>query len=555
MAGQCELRAWLIQKVGISAERIGALLQVLDKEEVDTVNDLQILGNTPRFDELIKLVTAKKIRDALASSCDTDSAPPITPSAAELQPPAADGNPPGRAREALPDAGALALVSPQNPPPSASPDELAAAPSVMRAASTPPIAVNKAKRSRPTHVACFGCQLQHPSTPTDQLTQLPAPSKGPFIPADRICERCHTNELRIPRSHVHGVKFLTELYNRGGTFKTEPWFCLKDYGTSPPLAYTNSCCTTKLDSAAEQRCSVIILKNEDDWQDVLKATMDSGKVVRRIADETLVEIPEEWFDDEFLCFVWSSHAEQFILGKSATRKRKADALTGQSAEQLLVPPPSADTPAPPAQLADASAAASAAPAEGCPDLDDSGSDYEKDKSRWLAEHGTLGEWLDYLEADEANRAIILNNGAAGASGAGASGGGASGGGSGGGGSSGGDGAPYRSLGGAEEGEGPPQITNRSAGDDAPPRFTSCRAGADEGEHRPVMRSLGSEDQGQGPTAFTPLGGAGEAEEAEEGEEISELLEQAREHLRYGALRAAKAVLRRVKALKGHARRA
>jgi hypothetical protein len=271
---------------------------------------------------------------------------------------------------------------------------------------------------------------------------------------------------------------------------------------------------------------VIILKNEDDWQDVLKATMDSGKVVRRIADETLVEIPEEWFDDEFLCFVWSSHAEQFILGKSATRKRKADALTGQSAEQLLVPPPSADTPAPPAQLADASAAASAAPAEGCPDLDDSGSDYEKDKSRWLAEHGTLGEWLDYLEADEANRAIILNNGAAGASGAGASGGGASGGGSGGGGSSGGDGAPYRSTG-----------------------------GADEGEHRPVMRSLGSEDQGQGPTAFTPLGGAGEAEEAEEGEEISELLEQAREHLRYGALRAAKAVLRRVKALKGHARRA
>ena len=241
MAGQSELRAWLIQKVGISAERIGALLQVLDKEEVDTVNDLQILGNTPRFDELIKLVTAKKIRDALASSCDTDSAPPITPSAAELQPPAADGNPPGRAREALPDAGALALVSPQNPPPSASPDELAAAPSVMRAASTPPIAVNKAKRSRPTHVACFGCQLQHPSTPTDQLTQLPAPSKGPFIPADRICERCHTNELRIPRSHVHGVKFLTELYNRGGTFKTEPWFCLKDYGTSPPLAYTNSC--------------------------------------------------------------------------------------------------------------------------------------------------------------------------------------------------------------------------------------------------------------------------------------------------------------------------
>ena len=154
MAGQSELRAWQIQKVGISAERIGALLQVLDKEEVDTVNDLQILGNTPRFDKLIKLVTAKKIRDALASRrCDTASAPPITPSAAELQPPAADGNLPGRVCEALPDAGALALVSPQNPPPSASPDELAAAPSVMRAASTPPIAVNKAKGPRPTHVA------------------------------------------------------------------------------------------------------------------------------------------------------------------------------------------------------------------------------------------------------------------------------------------------------------------------------------------------------------------------------------------------------------------
>ena len=68
-----------------------------------------------------------------------------------------------------------------------------------------------------------------------------------------------------------------------------------------------------------------------------------------------------------------------------------------------------------------------------------------------------------------------------------------------------------------------------------------------------MRSLGSEGELVGLTAFTSLGGTGEAgevDEADEDEEISELLEQAGEHLRYGALRAAKAVLRRVKALKG-----
>lgn len=521
MAGQSEVRAWLIQEAGISAERIDALLQMLNEEEVDTVHDLQILSNAPRFDIRLTAVTGQKIRDALARRrCDTASAPLITPSAAELQPPAADGNLSGRASEALLAAGALALASPQSPPPSASSGELAAALLPARAAPTPPIAVNKAKR--PTHIACFGCQLQQPSTPTDQLTQLPAPSKGPFEPADRICEQCRTSGLRIARPRVHGVKFLTELRNPGGAFKTEPWFCLKDYGTSPPLAYTNSS-PRKLDSAAEKRCSVIILKNEADWPSVLEATMDSGKVVRRTLGEKLVEIPLQWFDDDRLCFVWSGRAEQFILGRSTTQKRKAGALTGQSAAQLLVTPPPADTPAPPTQLAAASAATSPAPSqEGAPDLDDSVSDFEENQAGWLSVHGALNAWLDHVTADEANRAIILNNGAAGTSGGGASGGGASGGDP-----SGSGGAAYRSLGGADEGEVPP-----------------------------VMRSLGSEGELVGPTAFTSVGGteeAGEAEaadEADKGEEISELLEQAGEHLRYGALRAAKAVLRRVKALKG-----
>ena len=528
MAGQSEVRAWLIQEAGISAERIDALLQVLNEEEVDTVNDLQILSNAPRFDIRLTAVTGQKIRDALARRpCDTASAPLITPSAAELQPPAADGNLSGRASEALLAAGALALASRQSPPPSASSGELAAALLPARAAPTPPIAVNKAKR--PTHVACFGCQLQHPSTPTDQLTQLPAPSKGAFKPADRICEQCHTSGLRIARPRVHGVKFLTELQDPGGKFKTEPWFCLKDYGTSPPLAYTNSCSPTKIDSAAEKRCSVIILKNEADWPSVLEVTMDSGKVVRRTLGEKLVEIPLQWFDDDRLCFVWSGRAEQFILGRSTTRKRKADALTGQSAAQLLVPPPPADTPAPPAQLAAASAATSPAPSqEEAPDLDDSVSDFEENQAGWLSEYEALNAWLDHMTADEANRAIILNNGAAGTSGGGASGSGASGAGASGAGGSSSGGAAYRSL---------------------PSAFRSL-GGADEGEVPPVMRSLGSEGDLEGPAAFTSLGGTDEADEAEEDEEISELLEQVGEHLRYGALRAAKAVLRRVKALKG-----
>ena len=85
MAGQSEVRAWLIQEAGISAERIDALLQVLNEEEVDTVNDLQILSNAPRFDIRLTAVTGQKIRDALARRpCDTASAPLITPSAAEL---------------------------------------------------------------------------------------------------------------------------------------------------------------------------------------------------------------------------------------------------------------------------------------------------------------------------------------------------------------------------------------------------------------------------------------------------------------------------------------
>ena len=535
MAGQSEVRAWLIQEAGISAERIDALLQVLNEEEVDTVNDLQILSNAPRFDIRLTAVTGQKIRDALARRpCDTASAPLITPSAAKLQPPAADGNLSGRASEALLAAGALALASRQSPPPSASSGELAAALLPARAAPTPPIAVNKAKR--PTHVACFGCQLQHPSTPTDQLTQLPAPSKGAFKPADRICEQCHTSGLRIARPRVHGVKFLTELQDPGGKFKTEPWFCLKDYGTSPPLAYTNSCSPTKIDSAAEKRCSVIILKNEADWPSVLEVTMDSGKVVRRTLGEKLVEIPLQWFDDDRLCFVWSGRAEQFILGRSTTRKRKADALTDQSAAQLLVPPPPADTPALPAQLAAASAASwslpqlvAAALAEGCPDLDDVDSDYDKDQAGYLKELATSEKWLAYLLADvEATHVGASGGGVSGsgASGGGASDAGASSGGSSGGGASGGDpsgsgGAAFRSLGGADEGEVPP-----------------------------VMRSLGSEGDLEGPAAFTSLGGTDEADEAEEDEEISELLEQVGEHLRYGALRAAKAVLRRVKALKG-----
>ena len=520
MAGQSELRAWLIQEVDISAERIDALLQVLNEEEVDTVNDLEIFSNTPIFDKQLKAVTGQKIRVALAR-CDTATAPSITPSAAELQPPAADGNLPGRAYEALPAAGALALASPQSPPPSASSGELAAAPLPARAAPTPSVVVNKSKR--PKHAACFGCQLQHPSTPTDQLTQLPVPSKGAFKPDDRICAQCRTSGLRIARPRVHGVKFLTELRNPGGTLKTQPWFCLKDYGTSPPLAYTNSCSPSKLYSAKKECCSVIILKNEADWPSVLEATMDSGKVVRRIAAEKLVEIPVEWFDGDFLCLEWGGSAEQFILGRSTTRKRKAESLTDQSAAQLLVPPPPAGTPAAPAQLAAASAAAFAAFAEDCPVLDDSGGDYEKDPAGWLSEHGSLEAWLDYL--DEESKAIIRNNGAAGASGGDTSGGGASGGGASGGGSSRGD---------------------SSSGVDAV--YQSC--GADQGEDRPVMRSLGSEGQGEVPTAFRSLGGTDEANEADEDEEISELLEQAGEHLRYGALRAAKAVLRRVKALKG-----
>ena len=83
MAGQSELRAWLIQEVDISAERIDALLQVLNEEEVDTVNDLEIFSNTPIFDKQLKAVTGQKIRVALAR-CDTATAPSITPSAAEL---------------------------------------------------------------------------------------------------------------------------------------------------------------------------------------------------------------------------------------------------------------------------------------------------------------------------------------------------------------------------------------------------------------------------------------------------------------------------------------
>ena len=508
MAGQSELRAWLIQEVDISAERIDALLQVLNEEEVDTVNDLEIFSNTPIFDKQLKAVTGQKIRVALAR-CDTPTAPSITPSAAELQPPAADGNLPGRAYEALPAAGALALASPQSPPPSASSGELAAAPLPARAAPTPSVVVNKSKR--PKHAACFGCQLQHPSTPTDQLTQLPVPSKGAFKPDDRICAQCRTSGLRIARPRVHGVKFLTELRNPGGTFKPEPWFCLKDYGTSPPLAYTNSCSPSKLYSAKKECCSVIILKNEADWPSVLEATMDSGKVVRRIAAEKLVEIPVEWFDGDFLCLEWGGSAEQFILGRSTTRKRKAEA-----------PPDVA--PAAPAQLAAESAATSPAPSqEEAPDLDDSVSDFEENRAGWLSKHGSLEAWLDYL--DEESKAIIRNNGAAGASGGDTSGGGASGGGASGGGSSRGD---------------------SSSGVDAV--YQSC--GADQGEDRPVMRSLGSEGQGEVPTAFRSLGGTDEANEADEDEEISELLEQAGEHLRYGALRAAKAVLRRVKALKG-----
>ena len=374
----------------------------------------------------------------------------------------------------------------------------------------------------------------------DQLTQLPVPVKGAkFPPVKRICKECHTSGLRIERSRVRGVKFKEEIYNPGGGrgVKTEPWFCLNIYydDTSPPIAYVNSCSPTKLCCAKKEYCSVIILKDEADWPRVNEATMDDGEVVRRIAAEKLVEIPVEWFDDGFLCLEWGASAEQFILGRSMPRKRKADALTDQSAAQLLVPPPPADTPALPAQLAAASAASwslpqlvAAALAEGCPDLDDVDSDYDKDQAGYLKELATSEKWLASLLADVEATHVGASGG--GVSGSGASGGGASdasasSGGSSGGGASDGDpsgsgGAAFRSLGGADEGEVPP-----------------------------VMRSLGSEGELEGPAAFTSLGGtdeAGEAEEAEEDEEIFELLEQAGEHLRYGALRAAKAVLRRVK---------
>ena len=521
-----ELRAWLIEEADISPNRVDAVLGVLDNNDVDTVKDLARWAKVACLNESLKPLTADKIREALASRERSLCAPPTSPSAAELQPPAYsyDGNLPGPARSgreaSLQAGGVRALVSPESPAPSATPGEPDEAYPPVRAAPTPPIVVNKA--GRPTQLACFGCQLQRPSTPTHQLEQLPIPIRGGVPPRDRVCERCKTNGLRIPRSRVRGVKFLHEISDPGGALKTEPWFCLKNFGTSPPIAYTNSCSPDKL-RADKRCCSVIILKNEDDWSSVLEATMDSGKVVRRIADEKLVEIPKEWFDGDLLCLEWGGRPEQFILA-GGSRKRKAQAS-----------PDAAPAPAEPAHAVPAGA--SPAPLqEDAPALV---SDYERNPAGWTSDFEHTAEELEELQREYADLV---------ASGAGASGVGSSGVGS-----SGGDGA-YRSLGGAHEEGGSPQFTNCGAGDDGPPRLTSCSAGADEGEHQPVMRSLG-EDQGQGSTAFTPPGGAGEAEEAEEGEEISELLAQAEEHLRYGALRAAKIVLQRVKALKAHARRA
>ena len=525
-----ELRAWLIDEADISPKRVDAVLEVLDNNDVDSVKDLAWWAKMPCFNESLKPVTADKIREALARRERSLCAPPTSPSAAELQP-ADDGNLPGPARsggEASLQAGAvLANGSPESPALSATPGEPDVPSPAVRA--TPPSAVNKAgpsrprgpRRVRPTHVACFGCQLQYPSEPTDQLEQRPIPIKGSVPPLERVCERCKTNGLRIPRSRVRGVEFLHEISDPGGTLKTGPWFCLKNFGTSPPIAYTNSCSPDKL-PAVKRCCSVIILKNEDDWSSVLEATMDSGTVVRRIADGKLVEIPEEWFDGDLLRLEWGGRPEQFILS-GGSRKRKAQAS-----------PDAAPAPAEPAQLAAASAAASPVPLqEDAPALV---SDYEGNPDL-VRNFEVTQEELEQLKREWA----ALNASRAGASGGGSSGGGSSGG-----------GGAFRSLGGAHEGDGLPQFTNCGAGDDGPPEFTSCGAGADEGEHQPVTGSLG-EDQGQGSTAFTPPGGAGEAEEAEE--EISELLEQAEEHLRYGALRAAKIVLQRVKALKGHARRA
>ena len=92
-----ELRAWLIDEADISPNRVDAVLEVLDNNDVDSVKDLARWEKMPCFNESLKPVTAEKIREALARRERNLCAPPTSPSAAELQP-ADDGNLPGPAR-------------------------------------------------------------------------------------------------------------------------------------------------------------------------------------------------------------------------------------------------------------------------------------------------------------------------------------------------------------------------------------------------------------------------------------------------------------------------
>lgn len=62
------LRAWLNATAAVAPHRIDELLQVLDKEEVDTVGDLRFFSETPAFSERLTSTTAMKIRAALAST-------------------------------------------------------------------------------------------------------------------------------------------------------------------------------------------------------------------------------------------------------------------------------------------------------------------------------------------------------------------------------------------------------------------------------------------------------------------------------------------------------
>ena len=75
-----ELRLWLLEAAQVSPHRIDRLLALLDKEEVDTVEDLAVFSRTAHFTSRLTGTTALKIKDALAAPrADAERLPSAEP--------------------------------------------------------------------------------------------------------------------------------------------------------------------------------------------------------------------------------------------------------------------------------------------------------------------------------------------------------------------------------------------------------------------------------------------------------------------------------------------